>query len=1233
MASNNGPIYQQSQQQQQQQQRTTQYHCKECGVYFDSAQSLDVHLQYHKENLLTKWANQAANQQQSGGEEANNNKIKRELITSSVAQAAADSSDNTIVSSNNKNPPDSPSGAGGAGNSGHPATPQSYHSAPSPYQNEPTNFSPNFHQFHIKTEGGGAGGPNDGLTPPTMLASPFHPHYQNLQQYPPPPPDQTQYFDQLYAQDYLNNKAPTNNYHRYQPYQNPNAQVTSSSNNHSPVGGIGSTGPYGGVGTTNSQPTPSPSPKQCDKCGFVCETAGQLIEHLQIAHPNTPFPNQFQFPPTNGGPKVKKEDGEPQAEILDLDSQKVHVYQTPEEQEQDALKRQQQAELAAMAGAGGGHHNPHSVSAMLSTWPPPSHHQKMMFHPHPHTTYDETSKMYNGMGGGNEEHKMFDQQPKLFQPHQITNNDYHHQNVSTTTHHDNILGGGAGGGGGPGPGPGGPGYRPYEHIPVQPSPPIISSTQIVSNQQSNLPTPITTKGGANWKSNEARRPKTYNCSACNKWFTSSGHLKRHYNTTLHKNAVKSSGQPDPATLPISAHHHPTRDPNHHSNRQKQQQQQQQQQHDVNSQSPGGATMMGGGGHLGPPSQPPTTTSGGGSGDDTNSDDIGSGAYDSRGQHPGLLQQPPSGPYDRHPPNISQNSLSPNLTNLSSGSPPNGEAGPSAINELSRGLQLQQSSTTSTPITHNIPHQLSHLSPQHHHSTNIHPQISPTTTTHHPHQLLPPFNIINQPMMDIMPTSGGHQVMGTSSSTPHHSPSIFHHPGHQITNYPNELSPHVTHPTMVVINSNTLPQQQLPVSTTTSHNSIGEYQQQDFTNMICNTNATSSSQENNCGPLPSFAQFAMLSGVQPLNQLGVQIINSNVGGPSSVTDSSSQTSSYHISTTNDNTNEHNNDHEESEFILPDLIDENTKISSTDQTPPNNNNYQHIIYRSSPIDHHFYQQNQQITVLQPIDQNTYNFGDKFSDKLLILSPNNNNYNQNFIDYNQHQTMINDKDLSSSSLSPLSPPNLSIKREEIENETSSPLITSTGSPLNIKRMESKRGSGGGAALNGAAGSGVHKCIDCDKIFNKACYLTQHNKTFHSGDKPFKCGRCGKRFSDNTNYNIHLKKHAGDKPHKCEQCPKQFNHKTDLRRHMCLHSGYKPYACDTCGKGFIRKDHMVKHCDTHTRKTSKLQQQQQLQTQQQQSQIQSQSQQTQDDRKFDTTAQTQSHINSNNGGNTGNF
>ena len=46
---------------------------------------------------------------------------------------------------------------------------------------------------------------------------------------------------------------------------------------------------------------------------------------------------------------------------------------------------------------------------------------------------------------------------------------------------------------------------------------------------------------------DAKRIKTYQCEACDKWFTSSGHLKRHFNTTLHKNATrhhhKSGGSP------------------------------------------------------------------------------------------------------------------------------------------------------------------------------------------------------------------------------------------------------------------------------------------------------------------------------------------------------------------------------------------------------------------------------------------------------------------------------------------------------------------------------------------------------------------------------------------------------------------------------------------------------------------------------------------------------------------
>ncbi|XP_063587290.1 trithorax group protein osa-like [Penaeus indicus] len=53
-----------------------------------------------------------------------------------------------------------------------------------------------------------------------------------------------------------------------------------------------------------------------------------------------------------------------------------------------------------------------------------------------------------------------------------------------------------------------------------------------------------------------KRPKSFKCEDCNKWFTSHGHLKRHYNTTLHKNMTKLNGgsasrsTPDPTRPPI-----------------------------------------------------------------------------------------------------------------------------------------------------------------------------------------------------------------------------------------------------------------------------------------------------------------------------------------------------------------------------------------------------------------------------------------------------------------------------------------------------------------------------------------------------------------------------------------------------------------------------------------------------------------------------------------------------------
>ncbi|XP_057669390.1 uncharacterized protein LOC130901802 [Diorhabda carinulata] len=872
------------------QQMNSPFHCKECGISLNSAESLEVHLQYHKENLLKNWAVQAQSSTSTNPEETNNNNnsknniSKRELNPNNTIAAAADSSD-----SMQKKSPDY-SRATPETVFGHPPTPQSYQSASSPYQ-ENSSFPTNFQNYPIKIE----------------RHSPTNQFYSN---YP------EQYFsldhpNQQFNQESFVHKTPYR-YHPYNQTQNSpydrQAQVPSSSPAYPP------------------QPTPSPSPKQCDKCGYVCDSATQLIEHLNIAHPATPAvaPHLAPYHQTNQQHfmfehVVIKQEDPTQSEILDLDSHKVvhNVYNEDE-------KRQN------------GDPNPHSVSAMLNSWPSP---QQRLF------TQNIPEQQQ--------------QQQKLFPPHQ----EFIGNNVTTTTTTTNQEGLNQN-------------YRPFEQMTSPTNNSVISSTQLPTNA---IPQPTPVGKGANWKSNEARRPKTYNCTACNKWFTSSGHLKRHYNTTLHKNAVKSSGQPDPAGLPISAHHHPTRET---SSKQEE--------------------------------RPQSSNSG----DEVRNEDATQ--YDRLGTISGL-----NVPYDRQPsaaPNIhspmgspmQQQHPSPHISN---GSPPNGDAGPST-NNLGGLLTL----------------------------------TTPSISTPHGG-----FNIPAQHMMS-MDNNNQYQM------------------------YPNELAPHVM-PAMVI--------------TTNNHNITGEYQFS-FQQRIVENNQ----------PLPSFAQIQA-------HRFNNGYESANVGGRESAT---APLTNYYETNLPDETILYKND-------------ELTVITQNDSSPKT----QEYILGYSPNER-----------IQEEDLSMISMTSENESKIM----------------EENKMQIMDDIKLRLEAQPKSPEKAHTKRDYEENTTGIHLITSTTSK-----------------------PGLHKCYDCDKIFNKACYLTQHNKTFHSGDKPFKCTRCGKRFSCEITYQEHLTKHAGDKPHKCELCPKQFNHKTDLRRHMCLHTGQKPYACETCGKGFIRKDHMMKHCETHVRKTqSKL-------------------------------------------------
>uniref|UniRef100_A0A182K6D6 C2H2-type domain-containing protein n=1 Tax=Anopheles christyi TaxID=43041 RepID=A0A182K6D6_9DIPT len=84
-----------------------------------------------------------------------------------------------------------------------------------------------------------------------------------------------------------------------------------------------------------------------------------------------------------------------------------------------------------------------------------------------------------------------------------------------------------------------------------------------------------------------------------------------------------------------------------------------------------------------------------------------------------------------------------------------------------------------------------------------------------------------------------------------------------------------------------------------------------------------------------------------------------------------------------------------------------------------------------------------------------------------------------------------------------------------------------------------------------------------------------------PYRCSKCGKRFTDLELLDHHVQQHtAQNKPFKRCAIGKQFCHRKDLLRRQYCHTGIILYACSICSKGFIRRDHLQVHELTHRNK-----------------------------------------------------